>query len=106
MAIPAQGVVISSAMAQWLGVSRGERVTIELLETNRPPVEMPVTAIAESYVGLTFFMVFMDRGVLNHLMREGDVVTGVQLRLDNNEAGPLYKQLKNTPAITGSMSAK
>jgi len=71
MVIPSQGVVISRAMAHWLGVSRGTRISIELLEANRPPIQMPVSAIAESYVGLIFCMVFMDRGVLNHLMREG-----------------------------------
>jgi putative ABC transport system permease protein len=104
MAIPNQGVVISSALAEWLGVGRGERVSITLLETNQEAHEMPVTAIAESYVGLTFFMVFMDRKLLNHLMQEGDVVTGTHLRLDSTRLEPLYADLKNTPAITGVVS--
>lgn len=104
MAIPNQGVVISSAMANWLGVSRGDRVTLELLETNRAALEMSVTAIAESYVGLTFFMVFIDRKLLNQLMREGDVITGTHLRFDLAELQLLYTDLKNTPAITGVVS--
>jgi putative ABC transport system permease protein len=55
-------------------------------------------------VGLTFFMVFMDRKLLNHLMREGDVVSGTHLRLDSTRLEPLYADLKNTPAITGVVS--
>lgn len=104
MAIPTQGVVISSAMAQWLGVGRGDRVAIELLETHQAALDMPVTAVAESYVGLTFFMVFIDRNLLNHLMKESDVITGTHLRLDSTELEPLYDHLKNTPAITGVVS--
>ena len=90
IAIPEQGVVISKSMANWLGVGLGERVTL--------------TAIAESYVGLTFFMVFIDRALLNRLMKEGDVVTGTHLSLDTTRLDVLYKSLKNTPAITGLVS--
>jgi putative ABC transport system permease protein len=104
MAIPTHGVVISSAMAHWLQVVPGDRVTINLLETEQPTQVMPVTAIAESYVGLTFFMVFMDRDLLNHLMKEGDVMTGVQLRIDTKQVEPFYAKLKSTPAVTGAVS--
>jgi len=104
IAIPEQGVVISKSMANWLGVGLGERVTLELLEINGASHELPVTAIAESYVGLTFFMVFIDRTLLNNLMKEGDVVTGTHLSLDTTRLDVLYKSLKNTPAITGLVS--
>jgi putative ABC transport system permease protein len=104
LGIPTRGVVLSEAMASWLGVSRGERVSLTLFESNRPPVELPVTAIAESYVGLTFFTVFMDRRLLNRLMHEDDVVTGMQLRIDPTQVEALYGALKATPSITGAVS--
>jgi putative ABC transport system permease protein len=104
LSIPDQGLVLSESMARWLGVGRGERVAIRLFESDRPPQELPVTAIAESYVGLTFFTLFMDRRLLNRLMDEDDVVTGVQLRIDPAQASRLYAELKATPSITGALS--
>ncbi len=104
IAIPQQGVVISKSMAQWLRVTVGDQVIINLLESHQPAQTLSVTAIAESYVGLTFFMVFMDRGLLTHAMKEGDVITGVQLRYDSGKAASLFTKLKNTPAVTGAVS--
>jgi putative ABC transport system permease protein len=104
MAIPERGVILSSAMAKWLGVERGSGVQIDWLEIDRPPQALEVVGIAESYVGLTFFMVFADRALVNDALRESDAISGVHLRTDPVLAPALYAQLKDTPAVTGAVS--
>jgi putative ABC transport system permease protein len=104
LAIPEQGVVISEAMAGWLGVSRGDRIRLRLYERGRTKVELPVSAVAKSYVGLTFLTLYMDRRLLNRILREDDVITGAQLRVDETRTDELYAAIQATPSITGAVS--
>jgi putative ABC transport system permease protein len=46
----------------------------------------------------------MDLASLNELMMEGDVITGVNLKIDQNGKPKLYQKLKETPSITGVIS--
>lgn len=102
--IPEAGVVISSTLASWLGAGRGDSIELQFLEGRRPRVSLPVTAIAQSHVGLSFFMVHMDLDRLNELMGDGPVVSGTHLRVDPAGLDALYARLKQTPSITGVVS--
>jgi putative ABC transport system permease protein len=104
LSIPPIGIVISNTLAEWLGVVKGDYVEVHFLEARRPRVQLPVTAIAQAHVGLAFFMLHMDLDQLNALMRDGDVITGVHLRVDPTDRGALYDDLKNTPSVTGAVS--
>lgn len=102
--VPEHGIVVSGAMASWLNVHAGDFIDVQFLEGRRPFLSLPVVAIAESYVGLTFFVLHMNLDTLNHLMGDGDVLTGVNLRLDPTQADTLYDLLKRIPSITGVVS--
>jgi putative ABC transport system permease protein len=102
--IPPVGLVVSSSMATWLGARPGDVIELQFLEGRRPLVQLPITAIAQSHVGLTFFMLHMDADELNRLLQDGDVITGVHLRNDPTQAGRLYEELKKIPSITGTVS--
>jgi putative ABC transport system permease protein len=102
--VPAGGIVVSSAMAGWLGVRPGDTLDVQFLEGRRPYVQLPIVAVAESYVGLTFFVLNMDLNALNALMGDGDVLTGVNLRVDPVQANALYDTLKKIPSVTGVVS--
>jgi putative ABC transport system permease protein len=104
LSIPPVGIVISNTLAEWLGVVKGDYIEVHFLEARRPRVLLPVTAIAEAHVGLAFFMLHMDLDELNALMRDGDVITGVHLRVDPTTRDALYDELKNTPSVTGAVS--
>ena len=91
-------------MAGWLGVRPGDTLDVQFLEGRRPYVQLPIVAVAESYVGLTFFVLNMDLNALNALMGDGDVLTGVNLRVDPVQANALYDNLKKIPSVTGVVS--
>lgn len=102
--LPERGVTLSTAMAEWLGVRTGDYVTLEILQGRRLTRTLPVTAITASYVGLTFFTLNMELDLLNSLMLEGDVISGVNLTMDPIDKAKLYRQLEETPSITGVIS--
>lgn len=104
MVIPPAGIVISSSLASWLGAGAGDILDLQFVEGHRPHVQLPVTGISESYVGLTFFMLYMDMDRLNALLGDGDAITGVHLRVDPLWVDELYNSIKNTPSITGGVS--
>jgi putative ABC transport system permease protein len=49
VSLPPEGLVISTMLAQVLGVKRGDVVTVEVLEGRRPVFRAPVTDLFETY---------------------------------------------------------
>lgn len=96
---PAEGgVLLSSYLADLLDVERGGTVTVDVMEGRRPTVELPVADIVESYIGIGAYMEF---SALNRLMREGRTVSGVYVINDTGVEEALYRELKETPAVSG-----
>jgi putative ABC transport system permease protein len=102
--IPTHGIVVSSTMASWLGAGPGDFLDVQFLESRRPRARLPIVAVAQAHVGLTFFMLHMDIKALNRLMGDSDVITGVNMRLDPTSVNALYSELKDIPSITGVVS--
>lgn len=98
VALPETGLVLSTTMAKMLNASRGSRVRLELLEGQRPVIEVPVTAIIEEFIAAP---AYMHRDALNRLMREGPTISGAYLQIDHNQSEALYRDLKNLPAVAG-----
>jgi putative ABC transport system permease protein len=92
--MPESGIAISAALARILQAKTGDIVEIELLERERRPVRLPVTAIIEGYLGL---MAYMDLPAVNRLMREGTMISGVHMLIDPLQGEALFKRLKATP---------
>jgi len=95
--LPAWGLVISSALARILRVQQGDTVAVSLLEGDRGTVEVPISAIIESYLGLT---AYMNLGALNRLLREGDMISGVNVSVDASRQTQLFAALKATPSAS------
>lgn len=96
VAMPAEGLLLSDILADLLAVKAGDTVTLEVLEGQRPVVELPVAAVVSTYVGTS---AFMDVAALNRLMGEGAVVTGAFLDADPSQSEKLYRTLKETPRV-------
>jgi len=60
--VPPAGLTLSSQLASVLRVSRGDRVTLEVLEGKRPKSNVYVSAINEDYIGA---LAYMDRHAIN-----------------------------------------
>ena len=67
VAVPPEGLLLSTKLAEILGVSAGDPVTVEVLEGRRPVRELPVTALFETYLGTP---AYMDLGALARMLRE------------------------------------
>ena len=98
VAIPEEGVVLTAALADILGVGVGDSVEIELMEEARETVLVPVSAVVESYIGLA---AYMDMAALNRLMREGPFISAVHVTIDTAELPQLYEAVKNLPMVGG-----
>jgi putative ABC transport system permease protein len=97
--VPPSGVVLSSKLAEVLGVTAGDEVTVEVLEGSRPQRQVRITGLVDDLLGLS---VYMDADALHRLMREGDVATGALLLMDAAQEQPVSRALKGMPAVAGA----
>lgn len=96
--LPGNGLLLTKKLAEILGVSPGDVVTVEVLEGARPVRHLQVTGIVDELIGLS---AYMEIGALNRLMREGATISGAYLSVDAKALPLLYAQLKRTPAVAG-----
>jgi len=98
LGVPADGIALTTKLAEILGVQPGEAVTVEVLEGARPIRPVVVAALVDELVGLS---AYMELHALNQLMREAGVISGALLAVDPAAAPQLYAALKRTPAVAG-----
>jgi putative ABC transport system permease protein len=98
VSIPPEGVVLTSKLADVLGVAVGDALTVEVLEGSRPVRSVRVSGLVDELIGLS---AYMNVDALNRLMREGKSVSGSLLAVDDRARGALYSELKRLPAIGG-----
>lgn len=98
--LPAEGVVLTDYLADLLGVQPGDKVTVEILEGNRPVREVPVADVVHQLVGVS---AYMDLDALNRLLREGRAISGAYLAIDERYAPEIYRALKDMPRVAGTV---
>ncbi|AOY83273.1 FtsX-like permease family protein [Moorena producens JHB] len=96
--LPPDGVVMTTKLAEILGVTPGDTLTVEVLEGSRPVHQVPVVGLVDELIGVS---IYMDIHALNRLMREGQTISGAYLSVDPHLASQFYYRLKRLPAITG-----
>ncbi len=97
--LPADGVVLSTKLAEILGVTPGDSLTVEVLEGSRPLRQVAVVGLVDELMGVS---AYMDIYALNRLMREGHTISGAYLSVDPLFSDRLYSRIKQIPAITGT----
>ncbi|NRG17525.1 FtsX-like permease family protein [Rhizobiales bacterium] len=90
------GLLLSERVADILHVRVGDMLEVELQEKDDRVVELPVTGVIQSYVGLS---VFMSLEALNRVMMDGERISGARVLIDNNRLDELYAQIKATPEL-------
>ncbi|HSE17056.1 MAG TPA: FtsX-like permease family protein [Pyrinomonadaceae bacterium] len=95
--LPPDGLVLTTKLAEILGVKPGESITVEVLEGKRPVRDVAVSGTVDELVGLS---AYMDRRALNRLMQEGETSSGAFLMVDKPSIPELYAKLKQTPAVS------
>jgi len=98
--IPAEGLVLTRYLANVLGVRAGDEVTVEVREGSRPVREVTLTALVSEYIGVS---AYMERSALNRLMREGNAISGVYLKIDDPYRDEIYDALEGMPRVGGTI---
>jgi putative ABC transport system permease protein len=96
--LPTEGILLTDYLAQLLGVRVGDRLTVEVLEGNRPVREVIVAALVREYLGVSGYM-HLD--ALNQFMQEGPTISGAYLSVDPAQMASLYARLKDMPRVAG-----
>ena len=96
--LPPEGLVLTTKLAEILGVTPGQTVTVEFLEGERPIRDVALVTTVDELVGLS---AYMDQRALNKLMQEGQTSSGAFMMVDSRAIPELYVQLKQTPAVSG-----
>lgn len=101
--LPQEGIILTDYLAELLHIKPGDMLTIEILEGNRPVVQVLVVGLAREYLGVN---AYMQRESLNRLLKEGDAISGAWLQVDSNYLKNIYTDLKNMPRIAGVVEQK
>ncbi|HEM45428.1 MAG TPA: ABC transporter permease, partial [Alphaproteobacteria bacterium] len=103
MPIPDDGLLLSTKLAELLGVVPGDAVRVEVLEGRRPVRDMPVSGVFETYLGTPAY-VRMD--VLNRMMGERPAASGAHLAVDPARTAELNAALKELPVVSAVTSRR
>jgi putative ABC transport system permease protein len=96
--LPLSGVVLTTKLAEILGVHPGDAIAAEVLEGSRPMRSIPIAGLVDELIGVS---AYMDIHALNQLMRESNTVSGAYLAVDPLQLDRLNTLLKRTPAVAG-----
>jgi putative ABC transport system permease protein len=95
--VPPEGLVLSTKLAEKLGVGIGDLVWVEVLEGRQPQALIPVVKLFETYMGTP---AYMPIEAFNRLMGEGASVEAINLLVDESQLPQLYRHLKSLPKIS------
>jgi putative ABC transport system permease protein len=91
----AGGVLLTTRLAERLGVAPGDTLVAEMLEGKRIRAKVRVTGTVRELIGMNAYMRIEE---LNRLAREGPVISGAGLLVERGEEPRLVEQLKQVPA--------
>ncbi|HUT40849.1 MAG TPA: ABC transporter permease, partial [Gammaproteobacteria bacterium] len=98
--LPEQGVVLTDFLAELLDIEPGEWLIVEVLEGNRPVLEVPVVGLTSEYLGVS---AYMQRATVNRLLKEGDAINAVFMDIDERHSERIYRELDGMPRVAGTI---
>ncbi|HEX7828030.1 MAG TPA: ABC transporter permease, partial [Thermoanaerobaculia bacterium] len=94
--LPPRGVVLTTKLAQILGVAAGDDVVMEALVAPRSVAPMRVAALVDETIGVS---AYASRDEVNRFLREGPALTAAHLAVQPARAAELYATLKALPGV-------
>jgi len=94
--VPRSGVLLTSTLAEMLGVTSGQELTVEVLDGKRPVRRLMVVGTVDEMLGMSAYMGMSE---LNQLLQEGQSISGSLLQVDARKRDQLYQTLKRIPAV-------
>jgi putative ABC transport system permease protein len=94
--VPPAGITLTRRLAERLGVSPGDLVTVEVMEGRQHKRDLPVSASVDEAIGMASYM---EIDTLNRLTGEGAVVSAAALYVEPSRLSILSRRLKQLPVI-------
>lgn len=94
--LPVEGLMLTSYLAEDLGLAVGDRVEIEVLEGARRTLVVPLAGVVDEPIGVG---AYMYRPALNRIMREGPAVSGAWLLIEREREAELFDSLWTLPGV-------
>lgn len=101
--LPETGILLTTTLADVLGVSPGDTLTVEFLQGKRRTVKVPVGGTIDELLGLS---AYMRIDILDRLTEEAGVVSAAYLRIDKDESEKLFVDFKEMPGVAGTSMLK
>ena len=101
IALPEEGMVIGSILAEKLNVGVGDRIYVEFLDKSGLQRDYAVVGIFDTFIGLP---AYMNLKSLNRELGEVGQYFMLNLVVDSQHYESLYKAVKESPAITALMT--
>jgi len=95
--LPVNGLLLTTFLAERLGVRGGDLVQVQALEGTRPVAEIPVAGLVDELLGVN---AYMSDVAVHRFMHEGGALSGVFLAVDPLAASTVYSQIRRIPAVT------
>ena len=100
--VPDQGVMLTTKLAEILGVRVGDDVELEVLEGDRRVVRAPVVALADEVFGL---QAHASLAAVHRMLGEAEGISTIAMRIDPELEPSIEKRLREMPNV-GSVSRR
>jgi putative ABC transport system permease protein len=97
LALPPSGLSLSRPLAESLGLRAGDPVDIEVLESDRRKVRIPVAALVDDLLGVT---AYMDAAELSALLGQEHRVNVLRLQVDPSDIDAATLRLNALPYVS------
>jgi putative ABC transport system permease protein len=94
--VPADGVLVTQTLGQILGVSRGDRIDLDVREGSRPTVRPVVAGFVEDSVGL---QIYARTNLVAGLEGDLGAVSSALLKVDPLERARVEERLRRSPDV-------
>ena len=101
--LPETGLLVTSTLADVLGASPGDTLTVEFLQGKRRTVRVPVGGVIDELLGLSAYMRIEE---LDRLTEDVGVVSAAYLKIDEAKSDKLFADFKEMPGVAGTSMLK
>jgi putative ABC transport system permease protein len=101
IALPREGILLSSALGRMLRVAPGDEIDVQIMEGRRRTRTTVVAGLAEQYIGVG---AYMEIDALNRLAGDGPAMSGALLLVDDRYEAELNRALRDRPRVASIIS--
>ena len=101
LAPPHSGLLLTDRLAERLEVKPGDSVRVEFLDGRREVLDLSVSGVVSEMMGMN---AYIERSVLNRLLREGDLVNQITVTVDRGHEPELLNRIKELPRVAVTFS--